>query len=59
MPLNGLVELWDVTVAPDVPSVTVRQCQGRFEVLAEGEVADWQAEALMEALQEWIDRRLE
>ena len=59
MPLNGLVELWDVTVAPDVPSVTVRQCQGRFEVLAEGEVADWQAEALMEALQEWIDRRRE
>ena len=57
--MNGLIELWDVTVAPDVPSVTVRQCQGRFEILAPGKVADWQAEALMEALQEWIDRRLE
>ena len=59
MPMNGFMELWDVTVAPETPSVTIRQCQGRLEILAPGDIADWQAEALLEAVQEWIDRRRE
>lgn len=53
--MDGFIELWDVS--DENPPVTVRQCKGRFEVMALGEVADWQVQALIQALQEWIDQR--
>jgi|APGre2960657373_1045057.scaffolds.fasta_scaffold112161_1 hypothetical protein len=57
MPLDGLVELWDIRVAPE--PIKVHQCQGRFEIVATGDMADWQADALLEALKDWIDHRRE
>lgn len=55
--MDGFIELWDVSADPESPPVTVRQCKGRFEVMALGDVADWQVQALILALQEWIDQR--
>ena len=55
--MDGFIELWDLTANPENHPVTVRQCKGRFEVMALGDVTDWQVQALILALQEWIDQR--